>query len=586
MKKFKEIIFIQHLFKTPQLAVQVGIIKGAGFIFALGFLVYFFSLGNQFLWDDEEQIVQNTAIHNIKNLPSLFTKGIVYIPGRELSGGFYRPIVSLTHMLLYLIANGSPFAFRLFQITLHAINGVLVFLLFLNLLREKNASFLLSAIFAIHPAISEGVLFISGLGEPIYFFFLITAFLLFLAYEKSSKRKKVVFYLLSLLFFLFALLTKEAAVVLFLLIIFYVLLFHRERSRIPIVLGYFWTILGYILLRVITVGGLAVNLNFPSLIGQASTFTRFLTIPYSVTYYILIFLFPLNLATSNQTVVNSTNISFWLPVLFILLTILLIYYFYRKTKSKVFIFFVFWFFVSIMPILNLVPLSSTVAERWLYSPIIGILGAATVLGINFYPKVKTYKKIISIALILYVGLLSLRTIIRTFDWRNGYSLYKQDILTNPNSFELQNNYGVELFRKGETVKSKQYFQKSVELNPKWWPNFNNLGVVYEREGDYKTAQELYQKSIDNGDYFLAYGNLAKIYLKTKDYDNANKILQTATGYFPNNPALHRFYAISLYQTGQYEFALKESQILVKLEPSQENYNLWQLISKKEKLPEL
>lgn len=543
------------------------------FIFIVGFFVYLFSLGNQFLWDDENQIVQNAVIQNIKNLPSLFTKGIVYIPGRELSGGFYRPIVTLTYMLLYFIGNGSPFAFRLFQITLHAINGILVYFLFLNLLREKKASFLAGLVFAVHPAISEGVLFISGLGEPLYFFFSITAFL-FLVYD---------FYLLSLFFFLIALLTKEAAIVLFLLIIIYLLLFRNKKPFMPTILGYFWTILVYILLRVITVGGLVTNLNFPSLIGQQPLLIRILTIPYSVIFYILIFFFPLNLATSNQTVVSSiSTISF----LFILLITLLIYYLHRKTRSSLFIFFVSWFIVSLAPILNIVPLSSTVAERWLYFPIIGILGTLCVVGINFYPKVKHYKKLISVALILYVGLLSLRTLIRTFDWRNGYSLYKHDILINPNSFELQNNYGVELFRKGETVKSKQYFQKSVELNPKWWPNYNNLGVVYEREGDYKKASELYQKSIDNGDYFLAYGNLAQIYLKTKDYNSANLLLEKATKYFPYNPGLHRFYAISLYQTSQYELALKEAQILVKLEPSQENYALWQLISTKEKLPEL
>jgi len=35
----------------------------------VGFLVYFNSLSNGFVWDDEEQVVNNVLVHSLSNFP-------------------------------------------------------------------------------------------------------------------------------------------------------------------------------------------------------------------------------------------------------------------------------------------------------------------------------------------------------------------------------------------------------------------------------------------------------------------------------------------------------------------------------------
>jgi len=160
----------------------------------------------------------------------------------------------------------------------------------------------------------------------------------------------------------------------------------------------------------------------------------------------------------------------------------------------------------------------TVAERWLYFPMIGLLGMiGTILSklqiindksqINFKSQIKS--KTIFILLIIIIIVFSVRSFVRVLDWRNGLSLFGRDIRQD-SSFDLQNNIGVELFRIGQYKEAKKYFEKSVKLAPYWWVNWNNLGAIYEREKNYQKAKEYYQKAIDNGQYYLAYENLSKL----------------------------------------------------------------------------
>lgn len=546
--------------------------------------VYSISLDNRFLWDDETQIVGNTIIHSLKNLPLLFTGGIVYTPGQSLSGGFYRPILSLSYMLLYAISSG-PFIFRLFQVTTHALNTLFIYLILYQLLIKKykehiasQTAFFASLIFAVHPAISEGVLFMAGLGEPLFTLFCLISFWFFLKVQRPFDR------LTSSLFFLFALLTKETAVVLIEIFIIYLWLFNSLKKSYQSLISPLIVFFTYLILRFIFIKSAFSGLKFPAPIAQIPIATRLLNIPYEIFHYLFLTIFPYRLSISQHQVVNRvTDIRFWGSLIIIIFLTIGGFLFYRKTKSKLFFFFSLWFLLGIMPVLNIFPLSVTVAERWLYFPLIGLLGVLSIVLIEPTLCLKRKTNFLKIIFWLFLLLLSVRTIIRSLDWQTGLKLYAKDLKINQDSFELQNNYGVELVRLGEIDRAGEYFKKSIETAPNWWTNYNNLGVVFERKGNLEKAKEYYQKSIAMGNYYLAYENLAQIYLKTKDYQTANEFLNKIIPFFPASANLHRLYAISLYQNGKIPEALKEAKITLNLQPTEENYLLFQKILNKEKL---
>lgn len=137
----------------------------------VGFVVYFNSLFNGFLWDDEEYIVNSPSIKSIKNIPMFFT-GKEHVSGTNIQKNttYYRPLASVIYSILFLISGGHPISFRLFQVVVHIINSILVFFIFFHFFnRTKHLPFFLSMIFLVHPINSEAVLFISATQEVLFF---------------------------------------------------------------------------------------------------------------------------------------------------------------------------------------------------------------------------------------------------------------------------------------------------------------------------------------------------------------------------------------------------------------------------------
>lgn len=74
----------------------------AAVLAAACFFVYANALTNEFVWDDEEQIVNNTVICDWDNFPLIFTFSTLYAGGAGLSGGFCRPLVTLSYFWNYM----------------------------------------------------------------------------------------------------------------------------------------------------------------------------------------------------------------------------------------------------------------------------------------------------------------------------------------------------------------------------------------------------------------------------------------------------------------------------------------------------
>jgi tetratricopeptide (TPR) repeat protein len=185
------------------------------------------------------------------------------------------------------------------------------------------------------------------------------------------------------------------------------------------------------------------------------------------------------------------------------------------------------------------PLDMTVAPRWAYTIVIGCVGMVASVVANF-DKTIANKYTYALGFLVFF-VFFLLSFIRMDAWQNGYILYETDIRKNPNSFDLNNNYGVELYRNGSRNESLKYFEKSIALQPKWTFPWNNAGAVYEYQGDLAKAKKYYQKSIDISDYYLAYENLAGILIREKKYSEAKEFVGNALLKLPKNYRLRNIY---------------------------------------------
>jgi len=517
-----------------------------------GLLVYVNALPNKFVWDDEEQVVNNTVIREWGNLPVILTSGTFYAGGAGLSGSFYRPLVSLFYFLNYQIWGLQSWGFHLFQIIFHLINVILVYLLLEKILSDfkishfKESAFLTALIFAVHPANVESVAYIGGIAEILYAFFILSAFYILalgINLEKGTMGGK--FFYWSMILSFFGLLAKESAAAIFPIMALY--LYFLFKPGLKFWLKYFIPssvfVIGFdIILRTFAA---RIPFNQPNFspIAQDGFIVRLLTLPYELFYYFKTVFFPYVLVTSRQFTVNSlSDIRFWGPLLILAFIGFLVFILIKKQRQeswKPHSFFISWFFMAIFPALNIVvPLDMTVAERWLYFPMIGIIAPVSVASVQAIERLSlNWRRLAFIILGIIIVALSVRTIVRNADWRDGLTLFSHDIEYSKESFNLENNIGVELFRAGKIDKAAGHFRKSILLQPRWSASQNNLGAVLERNGDLEGALAQYKKAIEISDYHLACENMAGILIKMKKYDEAETFLENALRKFPANNTL-------------------------------------------------
>jgi len=149
---------------------------------ALVFITYVNSLNNDFLSDDLAEIVQNPYVGNLWYAISAHPTG------------FIRPLI---YWLCYHLTGLTPFLFRLTNVLFHLGSTILIFFILKQIHQSKKVAFLVASLFAVHPAIGEAVVWVSGGMYAQYTFFFLMSFWF---YIRSAEKK--LFYLLSSIFYL------------------------------------------------------------------------------------------------------------------------------------------------------------------------------------------------------------------------------------------------------------------------------------------------------------------------------------------------------------------------------------------------
>ena len=123
---------------------------------------------------------------------------------------FYRPVIELYFWAATPLFGGSPVLFHLFNIALHAANGLLLFLIARQLGASDRQATLASLFFVVLPGYIEAVAWVGALAEPLSAVFGCLALYMLLRHLAAPSARR---WIGSLLCFLLALLTHESAIV-------------------------------------------------------------------------------------------------------------------------------------------------------------------------------------------------------------------------------------------------------------------------------------------------------------------------------------------------------------------------------------
>ncbi|MFN3531179.1 MAG: tetratricopeptide repeat protein [Candidatus Brocadia sp.] len=514
-------------------------------------IVFINTLSNTFVYDDSVTIVNNNLIKNWKNFHSIFSFHYFILSG-ELS---YRPLVTLSYFIDYSLWGLNPLGFHLTNILLQTANTVLFYIFLKQVTRVSALAFISTLLFTTHPIITETVNSISYREDLLTALFLLIAFVLFLRIDEKSltRGKFTAYYAGSLFSYFLSLFSKETAVTLPILLVLFNAFYTTSARPLQsvmkrvkgIYIGYFIITGFYLFVRFVLFRHVYIRLDQT----QQDLFVMFKV----VASYIKLLFLPFNLNADYVVPSVAAGIpSFIISVLFVTITVILLIRLCQNNKQHGF--FVLWFFVTLLPVSNIIPIGNIMAERYLYIP---IMGFSVVIGILVY-KCILKKNFAAICLGTVIIILCIISVHRNGIWRDEFTLWHSTVNRESNSARAHHNLGVVYSLKGFSDYAEFEYKKTLEINPKDVESHFNMGNAYERKGMLDAAIKEYQEALRcNPVYADAYNNLGGIYKKKHIFDRAIELYKKAIQCNPFSPYYYNNLGLAYHENKLYKEAITE-----------------------------
>ncbi|MBI3599351.1 MAG: tetratricopeptide repeat protein [Nitrospinae bacterium] len=200
---------------------------------------------------------------------------------------------------------------------------------------------------------------------------------------------------------------------------------------------------------------------------------------------------------------------------------------------------IFFFFITLIPVYNIIPIAIPLAERYQYLPIAGFaIALGMVIHKAAHSDASPYLRggwVGLSLLIIITALYSTGTIKRNYIWKDGYSLWTDTIKKSPNGYLPNNNIGVEYFKNNLFDKAEKHFNQAIKLKPEFVEAYYNLGLVLAIQGRIEEAIVRFNEAIKlKPDYSEAHQNLGVALESQGKLEKAFEHYNEAVKFKPNN----------------------------------------------------
>lgn len=489
-------------------------------IISLGLVVYSNSLGNDFIWDDDAFVVRNDFIKNLKLIPSYFTSKEA-LAWKSLAGENYRPFLPLSFAIDYWFWRLNPLGYHISNLVFHIANAMLIFCLITLITRDRFISLFTSLFFLTHPIQTESVTWISGRADVLFLFFYLLSLI---AYINYTKTKEMILYLFSLMVFSFSLLSKEMAVSLPLILILYDM-FYGKKEKISLrairYFAFFLILEAYLFTRFNIIGKLA-QCDY----WAGTLYLTLLSMAKGIVYYIRLLIYPVNLCADYLAFPLPDSIKEPQVIFSITIIILLLAGAIKvANRFKGVSFSIFWFFITLTPVTNIIPLKMLIAERFLYLPSIGYCFVIAVLLMSLSDRFKRipvlkYARFYSAFILVFVY--SYLTMMRNVDWSDDITFWKKNAQVYPDNHRAHHNLAsAYISRNNDIDKAYEHASRALEISPPYpHPRMIIASCYVTRNSLDDAVKELKQAIKADPDFLNAYIYLGDIYVCQNKYASA------------------------------------------------------------------
>lgn len=541
-----------------------------GLIQGVTFFAFINSVFNDFAYDDNTHILQNQVIQinsldeAYPKLSAALTKELWYWrvlqdqDPNKVEGPttpYYRPMFTVFQMACWQIFKTWAPGWHFVNILVHMLVVYFGFLILEKITGDLRVTAIAMLLFAVHPLRSESIAWICGITDPFLAVFLLPSFYLYLRFREEGKNSLLAW---SLLLFFFAAFTKEPAVALPIFIIAYELfVINQDKSIIsrlkPAVIysaAFFVMSVAYFLMRFYALGFVLNDINYTSYPFHFVI----MTIPLVIWKYIGLLFWPVNLSIFHDTplVISPLSLRFILPVLGLIgLAIAL----WPLRKSKPARFAILWFFVHLLPVLNITTFAVEfmVQERYVYTSSIGF-SLLIAMGLVKIPVEQWIafksRRTAQLALVALIALLLVgKTMAQNPVWKDDTSLWKHGVEVasdQPMPFFVLGHHYV---KRQEHSKVIDALERYLELQPDNPVVMTNLASAHLLEFDttfdrthIDRAIALCEKGLaiyqDNPALWDSLGRAYSSETDLKNYARAHAFFERGLRIQPNNAMLN------------------------------------------------
>jgi len=542
-------------------------------------VVYYNSLSNGFVYDDFGSIVENRYIRQPgRFFASIFNHSYFQIAGLEAS---YRPVATLSYLLIHTFANLDPFYYHLASLILHMFNSVLVYRLAKLIFQHRLKALAAGLLFVCHPVLTEAVDCIDYNDDLLATCFFLLAVLSYARIKSDHLWAAARAYLPALLFYFLGLLSKEMAITLPAVIVLYDLVFKNNgldksdfkgqltvlRKRWAFYAGFAAVGLIYLAIRFVILYSPQESLKA----SAGSLFERIIYLPGHILSFIRLTILPIHL---NADYVFSYPSSFFSTGNLIGLGVVVALVagsFLAYRYSKAIFFGIWWFLITLFPVFNLLEIYNPLAERYLYLPLIGycLVVPPVVFGLaaGRLANPKAAAAAAWMPIIVLTGLYSAAAIARNPVWKNNFELWSQTVKSSPNSLTAHGGLGLAYLERGMLDQAQQQFEIAIRLYPNHAKSYYNLGLVYFQKGDQEKALEYFRRCVSlDPQSDRAHYNLATIYLKQGAWDRAISHYIKVIELDPAVPMAHYNLGMAYAMQGKLDQAIGQWQSVIRLDP--------------------
>lgn len=513
---------------------------------------YWRSLPYEFQFDDLASITKHFNIRHYR-LSTLFFSGT-------------RWISYWLNSIYYHYGKFDPWIYRLGNLIIHSLNGLLLFFLFAyGLWAQKKDSFfkknflpiaaITAFLFFLHPVQTQTVSYvIQGQLEGLAAFFTLAMMSTFLVrfLAKQSWMKAALTMLLALLAILCTG-TKEIAIIAPALIMLYDWFFIAQgnwsalKSRwwihamMFLIItscylyllkpSFFTNIIGFKLTAKNNIGNIITQK--PDAVITPSLF--FISQFKVILHYLWIFIWPFSISVEYDWKLTPSILApdFIFPFLLVISLLFATLRLLWHNRVNLIAFGALWFTICLGPRSSIIPSPELLVDYKTYLASIGwlfILAAALFWVwdklVLFFGKIARYWWIPATTL---TSLICIATAQRNLIWRSGLEFWDDMIKHAPQKARAYNNYGVELSQRySKYAESIPYFQKAIAMDHLYPDPCNNLAVAYAGIGKIDDAIEAIKQGLRINPYYPeGYNNLASFLLLKKNYVAAKEALETA-----------------------------------------------------------